>query len=665
MVIESKNVQNIIHDNMMSYSSYVITNRALPDIRDGLKPSYRRILTTMHSMNISNFTKSANVSGETMKVHPHGDCYPTIVGMVQSDTNITPLITGKGSFGQHTSRDLQAAAARYTEIKLSEISKDIFKDLSKNMVKFIPNYDGTIMLPEVLPVKFPAVLHYAQSGIAVGMSCNLPSFNLVEINNAVIKYILTDEHEILIPDFATGGKILVNESDFDEINNKGKGTIRLRATAEIIDNTISVTEIPYTTTREAIIDSIIKLIKSKKITEVANVHDLTGLDGMRIEIVAKRNTNMELLLEKLFRWTPMEDTFSANMNMLVNGLPRVMGVHKVIETWVKWRRECIRKGIKFELQNLNEKLHVLMGLEQILLNIDRAVEIIRFSNENEINERLMVEFKIDEFQADYVSNMKLKNLNKDVIIKRIKEIDELKSIIKEKEDILNDNGKVNQIIIDDLNKISQKYGTPRRTQLTERQRIEIPVEEVEEVQSVNMDEEYKILITKDGYLKKNTMDCMNSKIKEGDEVIHQYIVTNKSEILVFIDTDAYKLYVDSIPVHNEEEFGMYLPAKYEGKEILGYGLVDDSVKDILIIYDNMKVAKINNRSYRTSSRRTKLENSLFSGAKPLQIVTLYEDVTLEIHNKNKVTYYDTANLKTKSSRYTQGVLIRNDEIIIK
>lgn len=665
MTIESKNVQDIIHDNMMSYSSYVITNRALPDIRDGLKPSYRRILVTMDKMNIVNFTKSANVEGAVMKLHPHGSTYSTIVGMVQTDTNITPLITGKGSFGQHTSRDLQAAAQRYTEIKLSELSKDIFKDLGKNMVKFIPNYDGTIMMPEVLPVKFPAVLHYAQSGIAVGMSCNLPSFNLIEINNATIKYIQTDEHDILIPDFATGGKILVNESDFKEINEKGKGTIRLRATAEIIDNTISITEIPYTTTREAIIDSIIKLIKTKKITEVSNVHDLTGIDGMKIEIVAKRNTDMNILLEKLYRWTPMEDTFSANMNMLVNGLPRVMGVHKVIETWVKWRRDCIRKGIKFELQNLNEKLHVLLGLEQILLNIDKAVEIIRFSNENEINEKLIAEFKIDEFQADYVSNMKLKNLNKDVIIKRIKEIDELRVIIKDKEDILNDNSRINQMIIKDLNHISEKYGTPRRTQLSEKQKIEIPIVEVDEIQGTNLDEEYKIQITKDGYLKKITMDCMNSKIKEGDEIIHQYIVTNKSEILVFIDTDAYKLYVDSIPVNNEEEFGMYLPNKFEGKEILGYGLVDDSVKDILIIYDNMKVAKINNRSYRTSSRRTKLENSLFSGAKPLNIITLYDDITLEIHNKNKVTYYDTSNLKTKSSRYTQGVLIRNEKIIVK
>ena len=663
--MELKNVQNIIHDNMMSYSNYVITNRALPDIRDGMKPVYRRILVSMDKMNINNFTKSANVEGAVMKLHPHGSTYSTIVGMVQQDNNITPLISGKGSFGQHTSRDLQAAAQRYTEIKLSDISKDIFKDIGKNMVEFIPNYDGTIMMPEVLPVKFPAVLHYAQSGIAVGMSCNLPSFNLTEINNAAIRYILTDEHTVLVPDFATGGKVIFNEDAFRQINESGTGTIRLRATTEINGNTISIKEIPYTTTREAIIDTIIKLIKSKKITEISNVQDLTGLDGMEIEITAKRNTDMKILLEKLYKWTPMESTFSANMNMLVNKLPKVTGVNKVIEYWVKWRRECIRKGIKFELENLNEKLHMLSGLEKILLDIDKAVEIIRHSSEAEMEQKLMSEFKIDESQADYVSNIKLKNLNKDVIIKQINNIKEVKELVKEKEAILNDNSKINQLIIDDLNKISEKYGQPRKTEIINPEQVQIPVEVQETAVESDDNEEYKITITKDGYLKKVTMDCMNSRIKEGDKVTHEYICTNKSEILVFIDTDAYKLYVDSIPVHNNEEFGIYLPNKFKDKEIYGYALVDDNVKDVLIIYDNMKVAKINNRSYRTSSRRTKLENSIAPNSKPLQIITLYDDIELEVHNGTKVYTYNTSNMKTKSSRYTQGILIRNDKIIVK
>lgn len=665
--MELKNIQNIIHDNMMSYSNYVITNRALPDMRDGMKPSYRRILITMDNMKIQSFTKSQNVAGATTKLHPHGDCYPTIVGMVQTDNNITPLITGKGSFGQHTSRELQAAAARYTEIRLSDLSKDIFKDVGKKMVDFVPNYDGTVMMPEVLPVKFPAVLHYAQSGIAVGMSCKLPSFNLKEINDATIKYILTDEHTILVPDFATGGEILENEDAFRQINETGKGTIRLRAKAEITGNVISIKEIPYTTTREAIIDEIIKLIRNKKITEISNVQDLTGLDGMEIEITAKRNTDMKLLLAKLYKWTPMEDTFSANMNMLVNKLPRVIGTHGVIENWVKWRRECIRNGIRFELENLNEKLYRLIGLEKILLDVDKAVEIIRFSKENEIEKNLMESFSIDEVQANFVANIKLKNLNKDVIIKQISEIQDLKDTIAEKEECLINNSKINQIIVKDLNEVTEKYGSERRTKIVNPDVVEIPTPEVEEV-AVTQDitnEEYKVIITKDGYIKKLTMDCMQNKMKEGDEILHQFVVTNKSEILVFSGTDAYKLYVDSIQISDGNEFGNYLPTQMNLKEIYGYALIDESVKNVLIIYDNMKVAKVNANSYKTSSRRTKLENSLFSAAKPIQIATLFDDVELELHWKGKTQLYNTSNIREKSSRNSQGVTIRNEKIVIK
>ena len=667
--MELKRIQNIIHDNMMTYSQYTITNRALPDIRDGLKPVYRRILISMHNMKISNFTKSANVVGNVMKYHPHGNSYSTIVGMVQTDNNITPLITGKGSFGQHTSRELQAAADRYTEIKLSDLSKDIFKDVNNRMVDFVPNYDGTLMMPEVLPVKFPMVLTIAQEGIAVGMSNKMPSFNLKEVNDATEKYIRTGEHTLLIPDFATGGEIIKNSDAFNQINSTGSGTIRLRAKAEIKGNVISIKEIPYTTTREAIIDAIIKLIKNKKITEISNVQDLTGIEGMEIEITAKRNTDMNMLLAKLYKWTPLENTFSANMNILINNLPRVVGTNQIIETWVQWRAECIKKGIAHELISLNEVLHRLLGLEKILLDVDKAIEIIRTSKEKEIEENLKNYFNIDDVQAEYVANIKLRNLNKDAIIKQISEIEDLKTTIKEKEECLNDDDKINEIIIKGLRDSSDKYAKPRRTKIIEPQNVEIELPQVE-VQQVNApidNSEYRIIITKDGYLKKVISTANDVKIKDGDKIIYDYKGNNNSEILVFVNTDAYKLYLSNIPEHTPNDFGLYIPTHIQVKtsDISGYGIINDESKYILIEYDNNKVAKINIGAYKTSSKRTKLENSTFAGAKVKNIVTLFDEVVLELQWKNKTTMYSTSNMKAKSSRNTQGVTLRYETLKIK
>ena len=667
--MELKNIQNIIHDNMMTYSQYTITNRALPDIRDGLKPVYRRILVSMHNMKISNFTKSANVVGNVMKYHPHGNSYSTIVGMVQTDNNITPLITGKGSFGQHTSRELQAAADRYTEIKLSDLSKDIFKDVNNRMVDFVPNYDGTLMMPEVLPVKFPMVLTIAQEGIAVGMSNKIPSFNLKEINDATEKYIRTGKHTTLVPDFATGGEIIKNSDAFNQINTSGNGTIRLRAKAEINRNTISIKEIPYTTTREAIIDAIIKLIKNKKITEISNVQDLTGIDGMEIEITAKRNTDMEMLLAKLYKWTPLENTFSANMNILVDNLPRVVGVHQIIETWVKWRAECIKKGIRYELISLNETLHRLVGLEKILLDIDKAIEIIRTSREKEIEKNLEEYFKIDDVQAEYVANIRLRNLNKDAIIKQVSEIEDLKSTIKDKEETLENDEKINELIIQGLRDTTDKYAQPRRTQIVEPQNITIETPQTQTQQSEETVEnvEYRIIITKDGYLKKIAIDVPDVKIKDGDEILYDYTGNNNSEILVFVKTDAYKIYLSNVPVHSANDFGLYLPThlKIRSVNIKGYGIINDKSKYMLIEYDNMKIAKININSYKTSAKRTKLENSLFAGAGVKNITTLFDDVVLELKWKNKTTMYSTSNMKAKSSRNSQGVTVRYETLKIK
>lgn len=665
--MELKNIQNIIHDNMMAYSGYVITSRALPDLRDGLKPSYRRILITMDKMKINGFTKSQNVSGQTMKIHPHGDCYPTIVGMVQTDNNITPLIKGKGSFGQHTSKELQAAAPRYTEICLSDISKDIFKDINKNMVNFIPNYDGTIMIPEVLPVKFPSVLHYCQSGIAVGMSCNFPSHNLIELNDATKYYIQTGCHKTIAPDFATGGELVNDEIAFRQIAETGTGTIRLRAKVEVNDRDIIITEIPYTTTREAIIEQIIKLIKAKKIDTIANVQDLTGLQGMKIKITAKRNANIDVLLSQLFKMTPMESTFSANMNVLVDKLPKVLGTNKIIEEWVVWRRECIKNGIRFELENLNEKLHRLLGLEKILLDIDKAIEIIRKSPEDKIDANLMNHFNIDDIQAEYISNIKLRNLNKDVILRQTAEIQSLRNQIKDKEDALDNDDKINQLIIDGLDEVTNKYGSSRRTKIIVPNDAPIPqVKRQETTQTTTRDdnEKYKVILTEQGYFKKLPVDYANAGIKEGDRIVNEFLVTNKSEIGVFVGTDMYKIYISNFNVNTETDFGVFLPTYLNVPDIKGYTLIDDSVKYTLIIYDNMKVAKIENKAYKTASKRTKLENSLFSGANVVQIITLLDDTDLEIVWNNKSTIYNTSKIRAKASRGSQGVTLRNDSISV-
>ena len=390
---------------------------------------------------------------------------------------------------------------------------------------------------------------------------------------------------------------------------------------------------------------------------------------MEIEITAKRNTDMEMLLAKLYKWTPLENTFSANMNILVDNLPRVVGVHQIIETWVKWRAECIKKGIRYELISLNETLHRLVGLEKILLDIDKAIEIIRTSREKEIEKNLEEYFKIDDVQAEYVANIRLRNLNKDAIIKQVSEIEDLKSTIKDKEETLENDEKINELIIQGLRDTTDKYAQPRRTQIVEPQNITIETPQTQTQQSEETVEnvEYRIIITKDGYLKKIAIDVPDVKIKDGDEILYDYTGNNNSEILVFVKTDAYKIYLSNVPVHSANDFGLYLPThlKIRSVNIKGYGIINDKSKYMLIEYDNMKIAKININSYKTSAKRTKLENSLFAGAGVKNITTLFDDVVLELKWKNKTTMYSTSNMKVKSSRNSQGVTVRYETLKIK
>ena len=458
-------IEQIVNDNMLSYSSYVLTNRCLPDVRDGLKPIHRKILYAMdQSKNKGRIlTKSANVTGEVMKYSPHGDCYDTVVNMVQTDKQLHPLIIGKGNFSQHTSRELQAGASRYTEIHLSDVAIEMLNTLDKDMVDFIDNYDGTLKMPEVLPTKYPAILTYANSGIGVGMSSNIPSFNLKEVNEAVINFLKTGKHTTLYPDFATGGYLVNDEQQISLINTTGKGSLSLKAKMEVNKNTITIHEIPYTTTREAIIDKIIALVKDKKLDRVTAVKDLTDITGMKVEITCKKNTDMDKIIQDLYSKTPLQSSFSCEMRMLVDGLPKVMSVEQVIEKWVDFRRQCVVRGLKYEEAKLKKNRHIQEGIIKVIDVIDGVINVIRTSEDDVVIANLMTTYGLTEPQADYLADLKLRYLNKTYLDKQVKDFEQLNKQIDTYEKTLASPKAIDNCIINALNQINKKYAKERKT----------------------------------------------------------------------------------------------------------------------------------------------------------------------------------------------------------
>ena len=461
----SKLIENIIKDNMMDYSSYVLLNRALPSLEDGMKPVHRRILFAMHKEKATKLTKSANINGAVMKYHPHGDSYPTIVNMTQIDRHNTPFIEGKGNFGQATSRDLDYGAMRYTEVKLSPMAIDSMQNFDKDIVDFIPNYDGTLTMPKHLPVRFPNVLVMANEGIGVGMSSNTPSFNLKEVCEATEHYIQTGEHIELTPDFATGGFIVVTDEEIAKMNQSGRGSVTLRSDMKVIaKNKIEVTEIPFNTTREAIIEKIIGYAKDGKLP-VANVQDLTGFDGQRILITAKRGTDIEKLQKDLYKLTPLETTYTSNMNILVDGLPKVLGTHEIIEKWVVWRSDCIKRGISYDIKQLEKKLHILYGMRSILSNLDRVIEIIRFEEEEQIDPMLMKEFNLTEQQSVEISKMRLRDISKKNIEKKIQEIADLERKLAMYTYVLNHKEEIDKVVVNGLRNSVKTFGKDRKTKI--------------------------------------------------------------------------------------------------------------------------------------------------------------------------------------------------------
>jgi DNA gyrase subunit A len=648
-----KPIQAIISDNMMDYGAYVILQRALPDFRDGLKPGARRVLITMHNEKATNFTKSANIEGQVMKIHPHGSTYGTMVKMAQTDRHLVNLVVGEGSFGQATARDLAPAASRYTEIKLADVTIDWFKDIGKNVVDYIPNFDGSIMIPEVLPVKFPNVLTMAQSGVAYGMASSTLSFNLRELVTAMVKYIREGKMNLLVPDFATGGYIVKNSDALKKINLEGSGSLYLRGKAAIEGNEILITEIPYGVTREAIIDKVVDLVKEGKLKEVAEIKDLTGLKGMKVKIRAKRGTDMNMLLEKLYQLTPLQSSVSANNNILVDGTPKVLGVWGIIKEWLKWRKETIVRGLQFDIAKMEKQLHFFRGLEKVLVDIDKAIEIIRRSKEDEIIPNLIEGFGIDEVQANDIANMKLRNINKDYIIRKISEIEKLAEDIKDLKDLVTNDTRLNEYIIGELEDSAKKYGRDRMSKL-----IEVNTEKIKKVKKKLAEVPnypVKLFITREGYVKKMGIHANKEDqyVKPGDEIVSTYDTFNNAELLVFgTDCACYKIKIGDIEESTNKSLGIFIKSLADiSCDIVGTSILDGLYAFVIIAYDNNKIAKIKLDSF--SGNRKKLANSLSKKLKVVGMLSFKEEGKFIFKTTTTTFKVPTSNYELKE-RWTQG-----------
>lgn len=653
-------ITDIITENMMNYSAYVITDRVIPSVEDGLKPVHRRIIWTMLEKNALKFTKSANIVGATMEYHPHGSTYSTIVNMVQTDSQNIPLIVGKGNFAQHTSREMSPAADRYTEVRLSDMSLSMLEGVKKQMVEFIPNYDNTKKIPKYLPTKFPSILCYATTGIGVGMSTSIPSYNINEVCDATIEYLATNKKTILLPDFATGGSIVEDKEALANIINRGKGTIRLRAKCEVEKNTIKITEIPYSTTREDIINKIIELVKDKKINEISDIKDLTGKKGLLIEITCKRGSNADLVLQKLYKISPLESTFSANMNVLHNGKPYLLGFYEIIDRWYEFRKICVKNSLKHNIDKLEAELHLLRGLRNVLLDIDKAIDIIRNSKNPELE--ISKYFNVDSVQSEYICNIKLKNINKNHIISQLKNIKEKEELLSTSKLNMEDETFIKRFIIEGIKEVKEKFATKRRTEII-KLLPEKKVDKMEETMTNNYD--VVVILTKEGYFKKlKTNSRSDNKIKQGDKILYTFNAKNNDEVVFFgEDLNCYKFKLRDLEENKLNTLGVYIPNIINTK-CLGMTIIDNKNKYVIMVYKD-RIAKIKTDSYKTSANRRMLKNSLYS-KDLVYIHTLTKDETLKLcTKKGKIKEVDTRSLTVKSARDSQGIkMLGKDEFTI-
>ena len=658
--------------NYMPYAMSVIVSRAIPEI-DGFKPSHRKLLYTMYKMGLltGGRTKSANIVGQTMRLNPHGDAaiYETMVRLAKgNETLLHPFVDSKGNFGKVYSRDMAYAAARYTEAKLDPICAEVFKDIDSDTVDMVDNYDATMKEPALLPTTFPNVLVSANQGIAVGMASNICSFNLREVCDTAIALMKNPDHDILEtlpgPDFSTGGELLFDEAATREIYSTGRGSFRLRAKWRYVKdgNLIEITEIPYTTATEVIMDKVAELIKAGKIKEIADMRDETDLGGLKLTIDLKRGVDPEKLMQKLFRLTPLQDSFPCNFNILIAGMPRVMGVGEILDEWTAWRTDCVKRRIFFQIQKKEDRLHLLKGLERILLDIDKAISIIRETElENEVVPNLMIGFGIDEIQANYVAEIKLRNINKEYILKQTRAIDDLEGEIADLRDTLNSPRKLKNVIIKELQAVADKFGQPRRTEILYDAQ-EVAPEEEDDVPDYGV----TVFVSKEGYLKKMTAQSLRmsgeQKFKEGDSLSFSQETTNRAEFLVF--TDRYQCYKSRLSDFDDgkaSQLGDYLPQKLgfeAGENLMALVFCGDYKGFILFFFENGKAAKVPLSAYETKTNRKKLTGAYSDKSPLIKAVALDADEQMVVYSTDgRAAIFSTAQLLPKTTRNTQGVAV--------
>ena len=666
--ITEQPITETITTNFMPYAMSVILSRAIPEI-DGLKPSHRKLLYTMYKMGLLNgaLTKSANIVGQTMRLNPHGDAaiYETMVRLSRGNGALLhPLVESKGNFGRVYSRDMAYAASRYTEAKLDAICGEFFRDIDADAVDFVPNYDNTMQEPSLLPTSFPHILVAPNQGIAVGMASNICSFNLAEVCAAAIALIKDPDHDLLstmiAPDFPTGGLLLYDRAELNRIYETGRGTLRIRAKWHSDGNVIEITELPYTTTVEAVIDKCAELIKAGKLKEISDIRDETDLSGLKLAIDVKRGQDPARLMQKLFRMTPLEDVFGCNFNVLIAGTPKVLGVREILTEWVAWRTDCVRRRVFYDMTKKKERLHLLLGLEKILLDIDRAIAIIRNTErEEDVVPNLMVGFGIDEIQAEFVAEIKLRNINRAYILNRVAETDDLKKEIEDLEATVKSRARLQTIITKELTAVAKKFGQPRRTMLLE-------PEEIEEIPEEESDYPVTVFLTREGYLKKITPQSLRmsgeQKYKEGDGLAWSGETRSSAEIIFLTDRmQAYKCSLSEFDDCKASVLGDFIPAKVgmeDGERPVFAFLPGDYSGSLLFVFENGKAARVPMKSYETKSNRRKLTGA-YSDKSPLAAAFAFtEETEFALYATNgKLLLLPTALLTPKASRDTQGVAV--------
>lgn len=669
-LVQDEVITDTLKNNYMPYAMSVILSRALPEI-DGFKPSHRKLLYTMYTMGLlqGGTIKSANIVGRTMQLNPHGDAaiYETMVRLSRGNESLLyPYVESKGNFGKAYSKNMMYAASRYTEAKLAPICHELFDDIKSDTVDFVDNYDNTMKEPTLLPVTFPSILCNVTTGIAVSMASSIASFNLKEICDTTVALMKNPDHDVsdtlVAPDFVGGGFVIYDKEELDKIYNTGRGSVKVRAryTYDKQYNCIDITQIPPTTTSEAVIDKIIELVKTNKIKEISDIRDETDLSGLKITIDLKRGVNPDSFMTKLYKITPLQDTFSCNFNVLIKGRPVVLGVKGILSEWIDFRLECIRRRLNFNLDKKRKQLHLLKGLSKILLDIDKAVKIVRETeSEDEVVPNLMIGFGIDEVQAEYVAEIKLRHLNREYILKRIKDIEQLETDISELESTLASKNKMKKIIINELESVAKKYDTGRKSEVI----YDVGDESVEEVVEIP-DYPVTLFLSEQGYLKKiktaNLRLSGEQKLKEGDKMLPEIECSNKDELLFFTNNrQVYKTHVDDFADTKASVLGEYVPGKLEmaeGEQVIYMAVLSEYKGYMIFAYENGKLAKVDISAYATKTNRKKLINAYSGKADLAQAIYIQEDTDIVLcSSSGRMLLINTAGILPKTTKDTQGI----------